>query len=407
MSLKPTDTLLGPPRLPGDRFLAWAKGQGAHPGYVAWTREIVAVCAAVGLDDAIVAFQGAWETDQFRSPYFDQGNTGGIGIDADGVPSPFATTDYRLAARIHVANLLTLMGRPLPPAVRDATGVPGVAAFLRRVAAAAADPKRPAMRTLADMCRPYRDSHGERQCTYACDDDYATGICQRANASGVDVPDQGAGPTPSPGGDCPTATTTTTTSTTTTAPPVPVPATPPLPPGIVWVGTPNFFPNRQGFGKPVAIVYHCTNDLTYQSTESWFQDPSSNASAHFVITRDGVPHQFVSSVDAAWTNGDVRNPRTDIPWLNKAVASGRNLNDYTIAYEFVATPDVPPTEAQYVTGIALSRYFCALYGISPHRGHQLRHSDINSVTRSYCPGDKFDLARIVTALGGDPANMEG
>lgn len=208
MTLKTSDALFGAPRLPAAAFKAWAKARGAHAGYDVWTDEIARVCAAVGLDDAVVAFQGAWETGQFTSRYFDLGNTGGIGISADGVPSPFTTKDYRLAARIHVANLLTLLGKPLPPAVQDATSVPAVAAFLKRVAAAAADPKRPPMRTLADMCRPYTDSRGERQCTYACDDNYAAGICQRANASGVNVPDQGTTPAPRPApGAGPAATT--------------------------------------------------------------------------------------------------------------------------------------------------------------------------------------------------------
>lgn len=196
MGLHPTDSLFAPPRLPVDAFLAWAKAQGAHKGYDVWAREVVAVCAQIGLDDAIVAFQGAWETDQFTSAYFDAGNTGGIGIYASGVPSPFTTKDYRLAAHIHVANLLTLLSKPLPAVVQDATSVPGVAAFFRRVAAAAADPKRPPVRTLADLCLPYKDSHGESQCTYACDDNYANGICGRANGSGVNVPDSGRGPIP-------------------------------------------------------------------------------------------------------------------------------------------------------------------------------------------------------------------
>lgn len=179
-----------------------------------------------------------------------------------------------------------------------------------------------------------------------------------------------------------------------------------LPP-IVWKGTSNFFANRSGAGDPIAIIYHCTDDLVLDNTISWFQNGSSNASSHFVIARDGTVYQFVSSKDGAWTNGDYNNPRTDLAWLNNAIASGVNVNNRTISYEFVATPSTPPTEAQYQSAIALSRYFChpKVYGINPNRSNQCRHADINSVSRSYCPGPNFDLERIIKALGGDPAKV--
>jgi hypothetical protein len=184
-----------------------------------------------------------------------------------------------------------------------------------------------------------------------------------------------------------------------------------LPP-IVWKGSTNLFPNRHGLGRAIAIVYHCTDDLVLENTISWFQNPASNASAHFVIDRDGTTYQFVSSTDAAWTNGDWQvkgepGYRTDIAWLVEAIAAGHNVNDFTIAYEFVATPDTPPTDAQYISAIGLSRYFChpKILGIDPNRSHQLRHADINRISRGYCPGPAFDLARIIRELGGDPARM--
>jgi len=180
-----------------------------------------------------------------------------------------------------------------------------------------------------------------------------------------------------------------------------------LPSNLEWIGTSNFFANRSGAGDPLAIIYHCTDDLVLSNTISWFQDGSSNASSHFVIARDGKVYQFVSSKDGAWTNGDYNQYRTDIPWLVETIRSGVNVNNRTISYEFVATPSTPPTEAQYVSAIALSRYFChpKVYGIATDRGHQMRHADINSVSRSYCPGPNFDLERIIKELGGDPTKM--
>ena len=166
-------------------------------------------------------------------------------------------------------------------------------------------------------------------------------------------------------------------------------------------------------GKPAFIVHHCTDDLTLQHTINHFQNtttpPDKRASSTFVIDRDGTPYQFVSSQNTPWTNGYVCNPRTDLPALTAAIRQAENggfsLNDWCITYEFVATPDEPPTDAQYDAAIGLSRYFCATYGIPPDRSHQLRHADIDSCTRDYCPGPRFQLDRIITALGGDPAHL--
>lgn len=79
-------------------------------------------------------------------------------------------------------------------------------------------------------------------------------------------------------------------------------------PRIEWVGSPNSFPNRQGFGNPIAVVDNITDEMIYANTKSRLQTPGSQASSHFVILRDGSVKQFVSSKDAAWTSGGIKRP---------------------------------------------------------------------------------------------------
>jgi N-acetyl-anhydromuramyl-L-alanine amidase AmpD len=177
------------------------------------------------------------------------------------------------------------------------------------------------------------------------------------------------------------------------------------PANIVWVGTDNRH-DRRG-QSPVAIVYHVTDDMSYANVSNWFRTPGSNASAHFVIDRDGTPYQFVSTREAAWTNGDYSQWNDNIPWLVAAIArceAGQaNLNDYTVNLEFVGKPDQAFTEEQVSTAIGLTRYLLAEYPtIRPVRGHLLRHADINGESRPYCPGPNFPLGRIIEAVGGDP-----
>jgi N-acetyl-anhydromuramyl-L-alanine amidase AmpD len=188
--------------------------------------------------------------------------------------------------------------------------------------------------------------------------------------------------------------------------PQPAPGGAPLPNNIVWHDSGNF--HERTFGQdPVAIVYHFTDDLNLDNIIGHFTNPTSNASAHVVIARDGTIHQFVSSLKAAWTNGDFNRNRTDILWLKDAIARCRpwgqmNLNDFTLNIEHVASRSSGFTEEQIRSSIAISAYWRDRYGLMVNRGHFLRHADINSVTRDYCPGATFPLGRIITELGGDP-----
>jgi hypothetical protein len=191
------------------------------------------------------------------------------------------------------------------------------------------------------------------------------------------------------------------------------------PPPLTWVGTGNYGSRANG-QLPLFLVHHITDDMNYDNVASWFRNPASQASSTFVIKRDGKIMQFVSSLNYAWTNGDFytngnnirgsRVARQDIPRLNTAIDQciqrGWNLNGFCCSIEYVGTPEQPPTNAQYDAGIAIGKYLLATYpSMSPHRFGQLRHADINPVSRPYCPGPEFDLGRIITALGGDPARL--
>jgi N-acetyl-anhydromuramyl-L-alanine amidase AmpD len=59
----------------------------------------------------------------------------------------------------------------------------------------------------------------------------------------------------------------------------------------------------------------------------------------------------------------------------------------------------PPAQIGRV--IEIARYLLARYpAIRPQRDRMLRHSDIDAVHRSYCPGPTFPLAEVIAACGG-------
>ena len=186
----------------------------------------------------------------------------------------------------------------------------------------------------------------------------------------------------------------------------PTPAPAPIPSGLIAKNTANHQPRSLGPAMIQFLVHHITDDMNVGNVISWFQKPSSRASSTFVIDRNGTAYQFMSTLVAPWTNGEVNRPRTDIPALTAAIQTPYNLNEYCVTIEYVGTPDQPPTDAQYAKGIEIARYVCATYPrVAPHRYGQLRHADIDSVNRPYCPGPRFDLERIIRALGGDPTRL--
>lgn len=170
--------------------------------------------------------------------------------------------------------------------------------------------------------------------------------------------------------------------------------------------------NERRFGqRPLAIVFHVSGDEHLSNVVSWFQNPISRSSVHAVIDRDGAIHLLVDADKCAWSNDDIKNPRRDIAWLNDAIGkhwtrSGpMSLNDFTLSIEYVGAAQSAPEDAQYRATIELASYWRDRYGIKANRGHLLRHSDINSVDRMYCPGPKFDLPRIIEAMGGSPDDL--
>ena len=71
-------------------------------------------------------------------------------------------------------------------------------------------------------------------------------------------------------------------------------------------GLPQGTQGRAG-NKVIAIVDHIMAG-TLVGTDSWFQNPSSQVSAHFGVGKNGQIHQYVDINNVAWANGVVNKP---------------------------------------------------------------------------------------------------
>ncbi|MCC6313897.1 MAG: N-acetylmuramoyl-L-alanine amidase [Thermomicrobiales bacterium] len=381
MKIDPTTVpLLGPPTATAAQALAYARARGAQrPQEVAaFIAELWRLGTAAGYDPAVVFAQFCDETGVGGSAaWVSRLNPGGLGVtDAGDQGIGFRTgTD---AARAMLTHLSTYV-RGYDPA------------FWRYIDLDARYLE-PLKRGWGASVRALADLGGGK---WATNPRYAAQIADHLAAIRVIAPEGAAASAPTGSGGA-------------TRPAEP-------PPGLIWFGTGNFHPRPEG-QRPEAIVFHVTDDLSFSNVRTHFQNPGSRASAHFVVDRDGAIGQFVATIHAAWTNGDIANPRPDLPWLVGAVArchdpalrptARGNLNDFCVTIESVGKPGQPFPAAQVERVAALTRYLLARYPtILPRRGRLLRHSDINAVSRGYCPGPSFPLRDIILAVGGDPNDL--
>ncbi|HAW94576.1 MULTISPECIES: 1,6-anhydro-N-acetylmuramyl-L-alanine amidase AmpD [unclassified Arsukibacterium] len=127
-------------------------------------------------------------------------------------------------------------------------------------------------------------------------------------------------------------------------------------------------------GCPVDSLFCGTLDCSIDPSFSSLQEV--RVAAHCVIWRDGTIFQYVPFANRAWHAG-------------KSEFAGRaNCNDFSIGIELEGSDDLPYTEQQYQSLIALSHYLLARYkDITPER--VVGHCDI-APGRKTDPGPAFD-----------------
>nr|WP_246330653.1 peptidoglycan recognition family protein [Saccharopolyspora hordei] len=139
-----------------------------------------------------------------------------------------------------------------------------------------------------------------------------------------------------------------------------------------------------------SIVIHDT-ELSYQTTISSFQDPTTGSSSHYVIrSSDGQVTQMVPTKDMAWHAGS---------W-------DRNIRSIGIEHEGWANDGGTwYTEQMYRASAALVRYLADKYDIPLDREHVVGHDEVSADkpakagTEHYDPGPYWDWAHYMNLLG--------
>jgi N-acetyl-anhydromuramyl-L-alanine amidase AmpD len=156
-------------------------------------------------------------------------------------------------------------------------------------------------------------------------------------------------------------------------------------PPTIWTRSPNFSSRN---GAPITdIVLHYTTSENILGTLSWFQNPASRVSAHYVISRVGVIHQCVEDGNKAW--------------------HARGFNAQSIGIEFCAKPGQQMSKEQNMVAVDLLNYLMVEYKIPPEKitGHRFCSGN------TACPGDLFGpptedaLRQWVDFHFGDPIRV--
>jgi hypothetical protein len=157
----------------------------------------------------------------------------------------------------------------------------------------------------------------------------------------------------------------------------------------------NKFAGRNGM-RPSAIVLHCQEGTTRGSLAYW---STVQASSTVMVQRDASVLRVIPEADSPWTNGDIQRPTAKGQSLINRLG-GANPNNVTLSVEMegysgdVLADGVIETLC-WVCWDWMTRYPIGIADI-------YRHADINSVTRSQCPGTYYDvvMGRLQAAQQG-------
>ncbi len=146
-----------------------------------------------------------------------------------------------------------------------------------------------------------------------------------------------------------------------------------------WIpADPNNFSTGRSGNTVSKIVLHTTVG-SMAGTIATFQNPTRQASAHYVVGLDGRLVQMVRESDTAWHAGDFP------------------INEQSIGIEHVDDGDYngPRTPELYGASAILVADICRRYAIACNRTFIRKHSEVSDLPTS-CP-DALDVERIVNA----------
>ncbi|HEY8599124.1 MAG TPA: N-acetylmuramoyl-L-alanine amidase [Thermomicrobiales bacterium] len=169
--------------------------------------------------------------------------------------------------------------------------------------------------------------------------------------------------------------------------------------------TVNIWQGRQGH-KPEALVMHVAEGGK-AGVDSWFHNPESEASAHYLVNKDGTIWQFVKEADTAWANGKTNQPNRADPLIAAWLDAGINPNRKTISIETEGFwyQDMTPEQLRSVGALAADIH--RRYGWPTDGSRLFGHNEFDAVDRARCPSfSRAEWDAILAAVKGGTIVVE-
>lgn len=155
------------------------------------------------------------------------------------------------------------------------------------------------------------------------------------------------------------------------------------PGAAAWVASPHYSSGRSSYEF---VLIH-TMQGSYAGTKSWFQNPSSNVSSHYIVrSSDGEITQMVEHGDTAW---------------HAQCYNGRSIG---IEHEgYISDPSRWYTDAMYAESAKLTRWICDRHGIPKTRAHVIGHVEVPSSCNTgghTDPGSGWNWTKYMSLVTG-------
>ena len=155
------------------------------------------------------------------------------------------------------------------------------------------------------------------------------------------------------------------------------------PAAVGWAGSPNYSAGRSTYEF---VVIH-TMQGSYSGTKSWFLNPASQVSAHYIVrSSDGEITQMVEHANTAW---------------HVQCYNGRSIG---IEHEgFIADPGTWYTDAMYTESAKLTAWIANRHGIPKNRTHIIGHYEVASSCNTgghTDPGTGWNWTKYMTLVNG-------
>lgn len=133
------------------------------------------------------------------------------------------------------------------------------------------------------------------------------------------------------------------------------------------------------------IVLHITDGNDVDGAINHWKKPEVEASAHYIIDKDGTIYRVVDEANTAWCNGLVNQPDLTNPIIARLAHQGVNPNRVTIGVEIVGRPGPTKPSAQWAAVRELVTDLCRRYQLPQDRTHVIGHYQLDRVNRLRCP----------------------